>query len=131
MKKHPKKLEISKYNRLIVYQSTWSWYNGKANGSCLFSSKEEAIRFARFHAQSTDWDNFPDESNNYPYEDRDGANDLNPLFRVSWDSELNGKGHCEVNKLEICDVFNWYAVNGLEEPLNWDRTNTGQRSVAS
>lgn len=118
----PQSLAVSQYDRYIVYLGEWSWYDGKATGSCLFSDRREAIRWARFNASSRqNWDEFPDAELKYPYEERDGTEDptLNPLFVAKWEG-----GYSRVTKMEICDEFDWYAKNimqdGTPQVQSWD-----------
>jgi hypothetical protein len=109
-------LDVSEWGRPIVYEMSWSWYGGKASGSCLYATEEEAVKHAIWAAMGDikDWDNFPSRGS-YPYEDRDGNERprLTPLFRATWD--VNGGGHSQVMKCEVCGEFQAANASTVEE----------------
>jgi len=120
-------LQTSEWGRLVAYLGQTTWYDRQSSNQCLFSNKDEAIRWARFEAQAgsggINWESFPDPRKKYPYDDRDGSREFTPVFRITWDREGWGKGSATVVKMEISDVFDWYATNGVPEPLVWDRAH--------
>jgi hypothetical protein len=101
-------LKFDEYGRHQVWEARVSWYGGKAGSSCLFATKEEAIKYAIFESYGADWAHFPSRGA-YPYEDRNGLEPqhLSPVFRVSWDTE--GGGKAEVYKTSICPEFDFGA----------------------
>jgi hypothetical protein len=109
-------LDVSEWGRPITWMCRWSWYGGKASGSCHYATAAEAIKDAIWHAMGDvkDWSTFPSRGS-YPYEDRDGSErpSKTPLFRVTWDTA--GGGYAEVVKCEVCGEFTAANKQSVEE----------------
>jgi len=107
-------LEISKEGRPVVWLADWSTNSGVAFGRCLFTTKEEALKYAVAQALPfMNWQNFPDPSKKYPYDDRDGSKqELTPIFRASWLG-----GWSQVTRTEVEHKFT--AADYLMREVNW------------
>lgn len=116
-------LETNQYGQLSIYLAEWSWYGGKSHGLCLFTTKDEAIKWAIFQAISkADWAIFPDPAKLYPYDDRTSLEtpELDPLFRVTWDTEGGGGGgSSQVSRMVVDDKFT--AARPWETQAIFDR----------
>lgn len=94
------------YGRPIVYFATWTAANG-GGGSCVFSTREEAIRYVKFTARlmwSSDWSTWTAPQGQYPDESARDDVRLDPTFRAKFD-----RGVVEVRKTEVCGLFDWGA----------------------
>lgn len=112
------------------YLAEWRTPNG-ASSQCLFTSLDPAIFFVLSGIGfDVDWDNFPDTTKKYPYEDRTGNEKIaySPVFRIE---QLKGDGKTasgSVTKMGIAD--SWTVGNGIAEACRrWFRQATGKDAV--
>jgi len=108
-------LHKDEWKRPEVYFAEYETCIG-SGGKCLFSRLDPAIFFVLTGlGRDIDWDNFPDPSKKYPYEDRDASNlGLTPVFIVKQKSPLTGREvRGQVTKMVVSD--SWTVGNGVAE----------------
>jgi hypothetical protein len=113
MEHTPHKLERDEWRRPECYMAEWN--NGIGGSRCLFSRLDAAIFFVITGLGNyCDWNNFPDPTKRYPYEDRDGSNHgLNPVFIVKQTNSSGKEISGSVIKMAIAD--DWTVGNGIAE----------------
>ncbi len=97
-------------HRGVVFLAQWSWYGGASHGTCVFTSREEAIRYAKFSARGfINWETWTTPQGSYPYESARDDVRLDPTFRAEWTREKGG--FVSVSKMGVCEKFDWTADN--------------------
>lgn len=98
----PKALELSKYDRFVVYLAESSWLAHQVTNRAVFSSRAMAVQWARDQARGyIDWNTWVCPAGDYPYETTRDDEALDPTFRASWGQD--GGGWVRVSRTEVCD----------------------------
>jgi hypothetical protein len=103
-------LEHDEWGRLVVWLARSSWYGGQATNSAAFTSRAEAVRWAKDQADAyIDWRTWnPSASeHDYPYEKQRDNDQLTPTFRATWLQA--GGGWVEVEALTVSARYDWGA----------------------
>lgn len=111
------KLHKDKWGRHEVYLAEYN--TGVYSNTCIFSRLDPAIFFVVTGLVSDiDWNNFPDPTKKYPYEDRDASNlNLTPVFIVEQTNKNGKKVSGRVTKFPVADqesAGNGIAVRGRD-----------------
>lgn len=111
------RLNRDKWGRHECFLAEWHDAIG-ASSRCLFSNLDAAIFFVVSGiGMYVDWERFPGASGLYPYEDRNGSRDLNPIFRIEQTIDsgaewsIGKKISGTVTKMTIAD--DWTVGNGI------------------
>lgn len=133
------KLEISKYGRPVIWIAAYYYQTlpGTAvpyiTNQCVFSTRREAVRWARFELRGEiDWHTWQSSTKGYPYltnydAEMEENRHLSPTFIATLtqtfgpDAPLPGTliKRVSVHRTEVCGVFDWWApeANG-----DWNRS---------
>lgn len=116
-------MERDEWRRPIVYVAEYRMANGFSN-SCVFEGLDAAIFFVVTGLGSyIDWNTFPDLTRKYPCEERNGTDDLSPIFRV----EREGY-KAQIRRTSVAK--NWIVGNGIAEAgRHWFEQVTGRDIV--
>jgi len=117
-------LEISEWGRPIIYIADWYYkcLPGTAadhiSNQCVFSTREEAIRWAKFEMRDEiDWKVWQPTTDDYPFLKNSDKVGLDPTFVATIEREViigdksAGKilKRVTVHRTEVCGVFDWWA----------------------
>lgn len=122
------KLAISKYGRPIIWIADFYYKTlpGTAvdhvASQCVFSTRKEAVRWAKCELPEIDWLKWKSSNADYPnlknYDSAtDEHKDLNPSFVATFEQTFGPKTtlpgtivkRVTVRKAEVCGKFDWWA----------------------